>query len=77
MAEKESKMRVVLKLGGQAYIDRGHTLEPRLIESVLTSTHDLCFRANYKKIMHTQCKSQFYYVNVRGSTLPWLCINLI
>ena len=36
-------------------IDCGYTLEPpqcRLIEAVLMSTHNLCFRANNKKIMY-------------------------
>ena len=30
-------------------IDRGYTLEPPLTEAVLTSTHDLCFRAKIRK----------------------------
>ena len=32
----------------------------RLIETVLTSTHNLCFRAKIRK----QCKPQFYYMKV-------------
>ena len=30
-------------------IDRGNTLEPRLSEAVLTSTHNLCFIAKIRK----------------------------
>ena len=40
-------------------MDCGYTLEP-----VLTSTHDLCFRAKIRKKMNTPVKPQFYYIKV-------------
>ena len=33
----------------------------RLTEAVLTSTHNLCFRAKIRKNVYP-CKSQFYYI---------------
>ena len=49
-------------------IDCGYTLEPPH-GAVLTSTHDLCFRAKIKN--EYPCKPQFYYKKwgVRGSSL--------
>ena len=47
-------------------IDRGYTLQPphyRLSESVLTSVHNLCFRAKIRKKC-ISCKPQFYYIKV-------------
>ena len=41
-------------------IDCGYTLER---EAVLTSTHNLCFRANIRKNVYP-CKPQFYYIKV-------------
>ena len=45
-------------------IDYGYTLEPPRRggsnEAVLTSTHNLCFRAKIRK----NCKPQFYYIKV-------------
>ena len=41
-------------------IDCGYTLE----EVVLTSTHDLCFRAKIRKKNVYPCKPQFYYIKV-------------
>ena len=32
-------------------------------EAILTSTHNLCFRANIRKHVYP-CKPQFYYINV-------------
>ena len=34
-----------------------------LIEAVLTSTHNLCFRAEIRKNVYP-CKPQFYYIKV-------------
>ena len=47
-------------------IDSGYTLEPpQLSEAVLTSTHDLCFRAKIRKRdTAVNPKPQFYYVKV-------------
>ena len=42
-------------------IDCGYTLE--LIEAVLTSTHNLCFRAKVRKNVYP-CKPQFFYIKV-------------
>ena len=39
-------------------IDRGYTLEP-LTEAVLTSTHNLCFRAKIRKKMYTPVNPSF------------------
>ena len=44
-------------------IDCGYTLEPALSEAVLTSTHNLCFRAKIRKNEYP-CKW-----GVRGCTL--------
>ena len=42
-------------------IDHRYTLEPPpMIEAVLMSTHNLCFRARIRK----KCKSKFYYIKV-------------
>ena len=38
--------------------------EYRLDEAVLTSTHNLCFWAEIRKIMYIPCKPQFYYIKV-------------
>ena len=35
----------------------------RLTEAVLTSTHDLCFRAKIRKNVY-HCKPQFYYIKL-------------
>ena len=43
-------------------IDCGYTLN-RLNEAVLTSTHNLCFRAKVRKNVYP-CKPQFYYIKV-------------
>ena len=43
-------------------IDCGYTLEP-LSEAVLTSTHNLCFRAKKGKNGYP-CKPQFYYIKL-------------
>ena len=43
-------------------IDRGYTLEPPQL-AVLTSTHDLCFRAKISKNVYP-CKPQFHYIKV-------------
>ena len=43
-------------------IDRGYTFN-RLSEAVLTSTHNLCFRAKIRKNVYP-CKPQFYYIKV-------------
>ena len=37
------------------------TRKYRLSEAVLTSTHDLCFRAKIRKNVYP-CKPQFYYI---------------
>ena len=42
-------------------IDSRYTLEPP--EAVLTSTHDLCFRAKVRKNVYP-CVPQFYYIKV-------------
>ena len=39
------------------------TRKNRLIEAVLTSTHNLCFGAKIRKNVYT-CKPQFYYTKV-------------
>ena len=39
------------------------TRENHLIEAVLTSTHDLCFRAKIKRNVYP-CKPQFDYIKV-------------
>ena len=39
------------------------TRENRLFEAVLTSTHNLCFRAKIRKNVYP-CKPQFYYIKV-------------
>ena len=44
-------------------IDCGHTLEP-LQEAFLATTHNLCFRAEIRKIY--PCKFQFYYIEGVG-----------
>ena len=43
-------------------IDRGYTLEPPT-EVILTSTHDLCFRAKTRKNVYP-CKPHFDYIKV-------------
>ena len=50
-------------------IDFGYTLEP-----VLTSTHNLCFRAKIRKNVYP-CKPQFYYIKVgcKGVLLTRAC----
>ena len=52
-------------------IDRGYTLE-----AVLTSTHDLCFRAKIRKNVYP-CKPQFYYIKVgcKGVYHTWTCYH--
>ena len=44
-------------------IDCGYTLEPRLNEAVLTSTHNLCFGAKIRNNIYP-CKPQVYYIKV-------------
>ena len=48
-------------------------------EVVLTSTHNLCFRAKIRKIMLTvnSCKPQFYYMKVgcNGVYITWTCYH--
>ena len=44
-------------------IDCGYPLEPPR-RAVLTSTHNLWFWAEIRKIMYTPVKPQFYYINV-------------
>ena len=49
------------------------------IEAVLTSTHNLCFRAKIRKNVHVySCKPQFYYikVGVMGYTLHGFVIMM-
>ena len=41
-------------------IDFGYMLE----QAVLTSTHNLCFRANIRRKNEYPCKPQFYYIKV-------------
>ena len=41
------------------------TRQNRIGEAVLTSTHNLCFRAKIRKNEHP-CKPQFYYIKVGG-----------
>ena len=41
-------------------IDCGYTIN----EAVLTSAHDLCFRAKIRKQNEHTCKPQFYYIKV-------------
>ena len=51
-------------------IDRWYT------EAVLTSTHDLCFRAKIRKKVYP-CKSQFYYIKVgcKGVFITRTCLH--
>ena len=44
-------------------IDCGHTLEPPHNKAVLTTTHNLCFRAKIRKNVYP-CKPRFYYIKV-------------
>ena len=44
-------------------IDCGYTLEPPHCEAVLTSSHNLCFRAKIRK-NECPCKPQFHYIKV-------------
>ena len=52
-------------------IDCGYTLEP-----VLTTTHNLCFRAKIKKNVYP-CKPQFYYTEVgcKGVYITRTCFH--
>ena len=56
-------------------IDCGYSLEPprrggsneytqSMFEAVLTRTHNLCFRAEIRKIMYTPANPIFYYIKV-------------
>ena len=46
-------------------IDCGYRLgPPHLIEAVLTSTHNLCFRAKKREKDVYPCKPQFNYIKV-------------
>ena len=51
-------------------IDRWYT------EAVLTSTHDLCFRAKVRKNVYP-CKPQFYYIKVgcKGVFITRTCLH--
>ena len=51
-------------------IDCGYTL----VEAVLTSTHNLCFRAKIRKNVYPS-KPQFYYIKVgcKGVYNKWTC----
>ena len=51
-------------------IDRWYT------EAVLTSTHDLCFRAKIRKKVYP-CKPQFYYIKVgcKGVFITRTCLH--
>ena len=40
-------------------IDCGHTLEPPQGKAVLTTTHNLCFRAKIRKIMYNPVNPNF------------------
>ena len=40
------------------------TRKNRLTEAVLTSTHDLCFRAKIRKNIYTPVNPIFYYIKV-------------
>ena len=55
-------------------IDCGYTLEPR--EAVLTSTHNLCFRAKIRKNVYP-CTPQFHYIKVgcRGVFVTRTCLH--
>ena len=50
------------------------TRQNRIIEAVLTSTHDLCFGAKVRKNVYP-CKSQFYYIKVgcKGVFVTRIC----
>ena len=51
--------------------DCGYTLE-----AVLTSIHNLCFRAKVRKNVYP-CKPQFYYIKVgcKGVLITWTCFH--
>ena len=58
-------------------IDCGYSLEPpRVIEAVLTSTHNLCFRAKIRKNEYP-CKPQFYYITRKDMTHSVISIDSI
>ena len=56
-------------------MDCGYKLE-HLTEAVLTSTHNLCFRANISKNEYP-CKPQFFYIKVgcKGVYITWTCLH--
>ena len=45
--------------------------------AVLTSTHNLCFRAKIRKKNEYHCKPQFYYIKVgfKGVYIIWTCFH--
>ena len=57
-------------------IDCGYRLEPPYIEAVLTSTHNLCFRAKIRKNVYP-CRLHFYYIKVgfKGVNIARTCLH--